>query len=219
MTTFRHILKLDPHHRETRAVVADAQLMHKAVMAGFDDQLPDRDFFADGTKPHPTHRADHHILHAVDTRPDGQIWVMVQADIPGNWSNARIADALIEPVEPAKHTPAANGHIHYQIVANPTFSPAGTRKKFTLTKPAEIEEWWRRKANGIGLNLDGHRINIMDTQRLRSKTKRGLTLTTTRIGGDGVVVDHDAFTEALRTGVGRGKAYGCGLLLTLPGRG
>lgn len=214
---FRHILKLNPTIRTTRRIIADAHLMHQAVMAGFDHHLPERDFMADGVKPHPTHRADHHILHAVDHRDDGTVWVMVQADIPGNWDNTRLADALVEPTRPIEHTPAHKGNLHYQLVANPTIKrERGSRQP--LTNPSDIENWWRNKAEKIGLDLTGDRVDIHATGQLHSRTKPGLRLATARIGGAGTVVNEEKFSQALTEGVGRGKAYGCGLLLTLPGR-
>lgn len=213
MTIYRHLLKLDPTNKETRRIISDANLLHKTVMEGFHHHLPHRDFFADSIKPHPTNRSDHNILHAIDHRSDGTIWILVQANLTGNWENSKISPALIEDVLPVKYTPPATGKIFYQIIASPTKDKHG--KRYPLLRPEEIKHWWNRKAKANGLNLTGTRINIHEKHQLHLNYK-SLKLVARRISGKAEIINTEQFLTACSTGIGRGKAYGCGLLLTLP---
>lgn len=73
-------------------------------------------------------------------------------------------------------------------------------------------EWLKGKAERCGFTLEESRLDIAAYQQHGGK-KGQLRFSTVDFSGELAVSDPDQFTTALRSGVGRAKAFGCGLLL------
>lgn len=78
--------------------------------------------------------------------------------------------------------------------------------------------WFRERAPGLGLDLgpdDPLRATDYRSRVLRKPTaaERPVRLSTMEIAGEGRVRDPEALLRALAGGVGKGRAYGCGMLL------
>lgn len=76
-------------------------------------------------------------------------------------------------------------------------------------------------AEGIPAWLDGRfgdalHIESINTLDIARQYRKGAPLIVTTVAGIARVGDPDALKAALRHGVGRGKAFGCGLLTVLP---
>lgn len=222
LTLTRHIIPLDPRHPLTRQSIGDVHLMHTLVMDGFAPQLSTADFIADAAQGHPQHRAEHNILHVIEPRPNGDIWLMVQATTAGNWDNTRLADALTAPVSTQRHTPATDGWVRYRIVLSAAHTDSKTRRRRSLRDASEVEQWWRNKTPSIGLDVANHRVDLVESHELRAPSKKGagskLRINAHTLTGAATVTDASKLLDACTAGVGRSRAYGCGLLLTLPGR-
>lgn len=92
--------------------------------------------------------------------------------------------------------------------------------KRTYTRPLfgeQAEEWWRERAERHGLDLSDvastGAVPALDRGR---SGKRGVRIHVTRFDGHAVVRDPDALREAVRNGIGRSKAFGCGMLSLAP---
>ena len=92
--------------------------------------------------------------------------------------------------------------------------------KRTYTRPLfgeQAEEWWRERAERHGLDLSDvastGAVPALDRGR---SGKRGVRIHVTRFDGHAVVRDPDALREAVRNGIGRSKAVGCGMLSLAP---
>ena len=112
--------------------------------------------------------------------------------------------------------------VRYLIDVNPTHAiaqpgPTGTRprgKVVPVTGPARQTEWWIGKAADAGMVTDAGRtlVNGISSVTLRSKG-RDEHLTIATITGQGTIKDAGLVRSAMTSGIGRGRAYGCGLLL------
>jgi CRISPR system Cascade subunit CasE len=99
--------------------------------------------------------------------------------------------------------PAAGATIRFRLSVN-----AVRRLRSGGTAPVEdIDEWVAEKLNGAirDVTILNHLRSIVDSGRS--------SLQVDLIDGAGSVTDQHALSELIHGGVGRGKAYGCGLLL------
>lgn len=110
--------------------------------------------------------------------------------------------------------------VRYRIVASPTSrigrsTQRGIKEKTTPLRGTEAEDWWRKRAQDHGLELQSlishDRQDATDNSR-RRRIRHAAVL----FQGISTVTDPDAVREAVRRGIGRGKSHGCGLLSLAP---
>ncbi len=89
-------------------------------------------------------------------------------------------------------------------------------KPHAHTTTAHQLEWLQNKAPRCGFSLqeDGFDVVASDTMQFRRSEARDTRVTIGAVVFEGqlTVIDAELFREALTKGVGRAKAYGCGLL-------
>ena len=208
-------MKLNPSRDGTRRALASDQVMHAMVLAGF---------------PHLT--ADERVLWRVDiaNRHDVMLYVVSPArpDMTGlveqtgwpleqTWKTAPYAN-LLDRLE-------AGQQWRFRLSANPTVSEAqgpGVRGKVRPCRTVgQQEEWLSKRAAAIGVSFGDSEPAFVVTRRGMSEFPRTDTVTgqrkrvqLTKATYEGAleVVDVDLLRRALVQGVGRGKAYGCGLM-------
>lgn len=205
---FRTVLQLDINHPVIRDAQRSAHAMHQLVMVGFQHAAADTDFFADPQEPHPTARADQNILYALDRRPNGALWLMVQADVAGDWTGVDGVDRVIHA---GPYAPPTGGKIIYRLRANAKKSISENKVRYLNTD--EMLPWWEKKAPLAGLSLTNTPHVQKNIPIRRRGRKRGSMVATHTISGEATITDPTAFANATRTGLGRAKAYGAGLLL------
>ncbi|MGW5739646.1 type I-E CRISPR-associated protein Cas6/Cse3/CasE [Streptomyces sp. NPDC055261] len=84
-------------------------------------------------------------------------------------------------------------------------------------------EWWERQSTAAG--LEPLHINARPLATVRGRrgpkdpaAKQRIQLARTQFDGTARVLDTDLLREKIAAGIGRGKAYGCGLLTLAPVR-
>lgn len=133
------------------------------------------------------------------------------------------------PGATATHTTQARLHhpagtrLHWALIANPTRNsrdtittgpdgrPQGRGTRHGIHTTQRAEDWARRKLEPA-LHLD----QLHAQQLPATRGAEGLTLTRWSYSGTATVADPAALARLLADGVGRGKAFGCGLLLVDP---
>lgn len=98
----------------------------------------------------------------------------------------------------------------FALDANPSSKDTGTRR--FLASEADQLEWLRRQGDRHGFRPE---LVTVSASALPDRFRRGrstVTLPVVRFTGTLTVTDPDAFASALTSGIGRGKAYGCGLM-------
>lgn len=222
-TALTTIVTLDIEHPVTRAVVADGHMAHRLTMSGFAHLLPRHDFFSGIRGGHPDHRRALNVLFATSARMDGTLVLRIQSDDAPDFTHASCdywRSAIVDSAPPVtREWPIpVGGDIRYQIRANPTVTSRGRRH--AVNGSSQRMEWWMGKASAAGLRLRPEAIVIDDhlTIEFPSKYARGThagwVIPTQRYSGAATIVDPAAYLTAVRSGIGRGLAYGAGLLLT-----
>ncbi|MEU0059150.1 type I-E CRISPR-associated protein Cas6/Cse3/CasE [Streptomyces sp. NPDC006334] len=206
-----------PQSRDARRDLADAVGLHRRLMS----------LFPDGAGPDP--RASLGVLHRVEDAPTGP-YILMQSGhrpdisrLPTGYGAA--ATRELGPLITALH---AGGQIHFRCVASPVRKPgATTRAHYNLPAVvpltgAHADEWWMRQADAAGLKvLTLHSQPLDSATGVRGQRGTGqqrIRHARTRFDGTAVIIDPDQLRAKLTDGIGRGKAYGCGLLTIAPSR-
>ncbi|MFC0358364.1 type I-E CRISPR-associated protein Cas6/Cse3/CasE [Kytococcus schroeteri] len=228
-------MAVNPATRSGRKIVFNRQAMHAAVMAAFS---PERHEEMEGR---PLWRLDHdghrHVLYVVSPVEPDLTHVVEQAGWAGeSWSSTDYGPFLAR-----LRTGQSWG---FRLTANPVknVAQAGARSKILpYVTPAQQLWWLARRAEGwgFGLPLEGGELyvpgeepsatdseppsvmvsNSQDERFGRKDAGRGGAKVTLRMAQfDGIlqVTDAQRLREALVSGMGRAKAYGCGLMTLRP---
>lgn len=173
---------------------------HRAVMRLFPETLP-------GTAGE--RRADANILYRLDEQP-GEPLVIVQSDVPFETLPVD-ARSMNVPV-PSWDIPVGT-LVRFRVAVNPVARrTVDGRARTRVVTPDETLTWLTRR---IGHCMDN--VEIVDEIRTETTaTSHGRSvpprLAVSTLDGFATVTDSDAFADLRRRGVGREKAYGCGLM-------
>ena len=129
------------------------------------------------------------------------------------------------PYEPLLERVTTGSCWQFRLTANPTRSqkdPADPLARGTLRPcylEVEQEKWLMEQApkHGFAVSEDAFRVTRKQTYHFQKNGKRQVTLLAVTYEGILQVTDPEAFREMLCQGVGRGKAYGLGLMTILHG--
>jgi len=209
-------LHLNPRRRGAVRLLASPQRMHAAVLAGF---------------PNPPGAATGRVLWRVDEHPHRTTLYVVSPSVPdlthvveeAGWPTTetwRSAD-----YEPFLGRLRLGQQWAFRFCGNPVHKVKVSASEADTTVRAHVSErhqlaWFTERAArwGFGVEEDdgaAPRIIGRTTRRFR-RGPETVTLAQATFGGRLTVTDREAFVDALRTGMGRGKAYGCGLMTLAP---
>ncbi|GII05484.1 type I-E CRISPR-associated protein Cas6/Cse3/CasE [Planobispora takensis] len=228
-------LKIDVTSREFRRDYADVHQMHRTVMTAFPQ--------VEGEQPP---RQEHGVLWRLDQSEQGFL-LYVQSHVEPDWSGLP-KYYLSEPYQVRDLQPLfaaiTGGHrFAFRLVANPTRAVKRDEKQQNRraeqgkrdqprrvvhrTPEAQIN-WIIRQGERNGFVIPAGRNGRPDVApspafRMQGKTHvreeaQKLTIDHVRYDGHLIVTDSNLFASAVRNGIGRGKAYGCGLLSLAPAR-
>ncbi len=111
----------------------------------------------------------------------------------------------------------------FRLCANPVHSSfkekdqkSGRGKVFAHVTQEQQRQWLIKKSESCGFSLDEDEFDIVNTQWLKfNKGVTGnhkVTLRTATFEGLLTITNIERFKETIVSGIGRSKAYGCGLL-------
>lgn len=211
----------DPRSRDARREATDAVALHQRLMALFPQAPADTQA-----------RAHFGVLHRTEDTLTGHRILLQSSHQP---DLTRLPDtygtALTRPLAPLLNALQGGLTIRYRCVASAIRKPgATTRTLYNLPpvvalKGAAADEWWLRQAETAGLKVLSAQSQPMDTAhgirdpRGDGNTKQRIMHARTRFDGTAVITDTEALRIRITTGIGRGKAYGCGLLSIAPAPG
>lgn len=157
------------------------------------------------------------IAHVLDGRglwgsPDPGVLV-VRHDRPADWL-AGMPGVVAQAVTTPTDVPITGAHVEYAIIANPTSAKAAGMGKRGTVHPLPPDEWkaWLARKLDPALNLRTIDCEAMPTAVGR-KPDQKVTHRRVMFTGKATVKNQTELATLMRDGVGRGKAYGCGLLL------
>ncbi|MFE3328854.1 type I-E CRISPR-associated protein Cas6/Cse3/CasE [Streptomyces sp. NPDC059176] len=200
-------------HRLARHDLANRPGMHKTLMR----------LLAHPTGPTP--RKDGGLLFRLEPGLDPVLLVQTAdtpdlTGLPGGYGTTDTRD--LTPMLTAL-TPGLP--VRYRITAAPTiYRPTGAppdpitgrrpRGKITSLQGQDAQTWWQGRAAKAGLHLTGP-IETLH-RPFPSPDRPAPFYKLTQFDGTATITDPNLLTTALREGIGKGKAYGAGLLTLAP---
>lgn len=211
-------MPLNPRRRGAAPLLSSPQAMHAAVLAGFAD---------------PAVGGEGRILWRIDTHQDHRVLLYVVSPQAPDFTHV-VEQAgwpttetwLTRPYAPLLNKVAPGQRWQFRLTANPVH--AGRRPGWSDTKPMahvtvkQQEQWLMNRAEKWGFRLapardsesgDGFALAVVE--RETRKFRRGnaiVTLGVATFEGQLEVTEPAVLRHTLTHGVGRAKAYGCGLL-------
>ncbi|ACU36587.1 type I-E CRISPR-associated protein Cas6/Cse3/CasE [Actinosynnema pretiosum subsp. pretiosum] len=209
-------LTVDVRSREFRRDLANLHEMHRTVMSGYPR-------VEDGSPARQTHG----VLWRLDATPAGYTqyvqsltrpdWTGLPETLLTSPAEVRSLDPLLDAIEPGRV-------LAFRLLANATkdsvpAEPGGRGLRVAHRTPEAQVSWLARKGQRHGFALrdrpDGvPDVTLWSAPRMtgRKKAGRPITVDAVRFDGHLVVTDADELREAVGSGIGRAKAYGCGML-------
>jgi hypothetical protein len=198
------VLTLDPRQPDVSALLEDARRMHRLVMAGFPASVE------------PAPRAAMHVLYRLDGRTGGLVEATVRATVTPHWDHLP-AGVTADRAQTGELAAGAGDLLAVTCDANATKDqamprgPDSARKRGArvgLTQPGDLRDGFIRK----GMQ-NGFVVQELDAVPLGARRgSRGLALWIVRFAATVLVVDRAAFAAAWVQGIGRGRAFGSGML-------
>lgn len=207
--------------REARRLLASPRAMHGAVLAGFRDP--------------PVRVPERRLLWRVDHDDHRSVLYLVSAEPPDLSHLVESAGWLTGPGwETADYSPVLSGLVagqqwRFRLTANPTRSircgdsdDARSRRVGHVSAEQQLS-WLLGKGQSMGVTFGTECDNasiVITGRRLVSFRHSGsaISLAIAQFDGGLTVDDPDKLRRTLVSGVGPGKAYGCGLLTLAPSR-
>lgn len=210
---------INPARRGGRFLLGNPQAMHAAVLSSFPPPPPGQ------SNPRMLWRVDQSdatvALYVLSPAEPDMTHLVEQAGWATTTWTTRDYTPLLERIE--------EGQLwSFRLQANPvkqSLNPLTKGKRLAHVTPSQQAQWLldRSEQKGFSIEhlLDGSpALNVSSRSKdsfgrkdpNRSGSKSDVTLV--RVQFDGVlrVTDKEAFKEALTGGIGRAKAYGCGLM-------
>lgn len=208
-------VELNEYRRDTMRALESPQVMHAAVMASFQALDPD---------------SDERVLWRID-RVGNALFLLVQSkrrpdfthivEQFGRPATGQVWDTVDYTVHLEQMT---EGSVwRFRLRANPTHAVmnGGTRGKVMPHITVEQQlKWLLDKSESCGFSIQSTEGNPCvevvqrETKRFQREGKM-VTLSVVTFEGILKVTDPERFRQAMACGIGRAKAYGCGLLTTI----
>lgn len=195
-------LRLDPHSPQARRDLGNPYDMHRTLVRAFvetDAAVPAR------------------FLWRLEP---SQVWdqpvVLLQSRQPGNWDFLTSLPGYLhdEQAPATKKIDTSSllvpgGRYRFRLAANPTVSRLG--KRHGLVGEQDQLEWLGRQAQRHGFAVEAALVCSSDALRGH---KEGQQVSLLKVLYEGVLAIRsvDSVAEALVSGIGPGKAFGCGML-------
>jgi CRISPR system Cascade subunit CasE len=107
----------------------------------------------------------------------------------------------------------------FKVQVNPVRKEKQSGKRVAVTGRNDIAQWFlHRASNSWGFDVDPQTLQIdtIEVQQFNDKEGRKITLGKAHIQGMLTVNDHQQFLNSFKNGIGKGRAFGCGLLQIVP---
>lgn len=113
----------------------------------------------------------------------------------------------------------AHRHYRFTVTLSPTRRDNRTRQLIPVKGREAIANWFiERAAKNWGFSVDPVRLQVDDVSvaRFKARADSEITLQQATLSGYLTVTDTECFARSVASGLGRGRAFGCGLLQAVP---
>ncbi len=110
-------------------------------------------------------------------------------------------------------------HYDFKVIVNPTRRDSASRKLIPVKGRDVIGQWFSERAvQSWGFDVSQRHLQVGKVDVLQFKDKRlnNVTLAQAHIQGKLSIANRDQFHKSFSQGIGRARAFGCGLLQIVP---
>lgn len=107
----------------------------------------------------------------------------------------------------------------FNVIVNPTRRDSASRKLMAVRGREDVAQWFadRAKASwGFEVAPQHLQVDKINVLQFKDKQQRQVTIGQAHIQGQLRITDKDQFAQSFTQGIGRARAYGCGLLQIVP---
>jgi len=107
----------------------------------------------------------------------------------------------------------------FKVIVNPTKRDSASRKLVPVCGREYVAAWFTdRAASSWGFTVSAAHLQVerIDVQQFKDKQRRQVTIAQAHVQGLLSITDQDQFKKSFTRGIGRARAYGCGLLQMVP---
>jgi len=207
MTMIASVLHLDRRAvKELR--ITDAYSLHRVVYSLYDD-------IRDGMEKQGSTSSG--ILYA-DQGGDirGRKILMLANREPMGAVDDQYGEVLSKPIP---NDFLEHEQYRFKVIVNPTRRDSASRKLVAVRGREEVAQWFSERAIaswGFAAEHEHLQVDSINVLQFKDKRQRKVTIGQAHIQGALRITDKEKFTQSFTQGVGRARAYGCGLLQIVP---
>lgn len=217
MAIFLSRMLIDSRNQQAADVLTDRHRLHRFVLTGFPS-------VGEGETAGHTFG----VLYRLETMdlPRGGVMLLVQSNVQPRWAHLDTTFLLRTPQGDNPSTREVTdiyaqigegATLFFRLTASPTASTVEARgvrgKRRPITEREQQRQWLQRQAERGGFALVMESVRVVDFERLVGwRRSQAIVHHAATFEGHLRVTDSTAFQQTLVSGVGRGRAYGLGLL-------
>jgi CRISPR system Cascade subunit CasE len=187
------------------------------------------------TDPYSLHRVVYSLYDDVRTpeqKSASETSGILFADQGGDFSGRRIL--LLADRSPADSIDGLYGQVQskaipddflshacyrFKVIVNPTRRDSASKKLVPVKGREAIGLWFTERASeswGFKVIPEHLQIDKVEVLRFKDKNQNPVTICQAHVQGQFSVTDHELFRRSFSQGIGRARAFGCGLLQIIP---
>lgn len=108
---------------------------------------------------------------------------------------------------------------HFKVIINPTKRDSASRKLLPVKGREAIARWFVERAEkswGFKVHQPSLQVDSVNVLSFEGKNQHSITLAQAQLQGTLEVINPEQFSQSFSQGIGRGRAFGCGLLQIVP---
>lgn len=112
-----------------------------------------------------------------------------------------------------------HSNYRFKVIVNPTKRDSASRKLVPIRGREAIHDWFAERAKtswGFEVLPDQLQVDSINVLQFKDKNQRDITMAQAQVQGVLKVTDRQQFINSFSQGIGRGRAFGCGLLQLVP---
>ena len=107
----------------------------------------------------------------------------------------------------------------FKVIVNPTRRDSASRKLLPVKGRDAVAQWFiQRSISSWGFEVSAEHLQVdkIEVQQFKDKQQRPITIAQAHVQGVLRITDPYKFENSFTQGIGRARAYGCGLLQIVP---
>lgn len=110
-------------------------------------------------------------------------------------------------------------HYRFKVIVNPTKRDSASKKLVPIRGREAVHDWFAERAKsswGFEVTPAQLQVDSINVLQFKDKNQRDITMAQAQVQGTLQVTDQQQFINSFSRGIGRGRAFGCGLLQLVP---